>query len=561
MIVEKIVLKNFRVLSENDVAIDLNKKILLLIGKNDSGKSSLIYALKNISRYLNGEKVEIVKTDLLKRDKKNSFIFRIYGNLEKIPQENEIIEVNNYEKIWLEYKWNLDNKPYICDNSFSEINNIDELGIVFHQIFEKIFTGQVNINAYKKAITNDSEILGRKIQIKFPIIEIIPEFRMINYDEKNRNFQFNGTNLRDLLAKYKNPKIDDDSIRDDYIHILDMVRDLSEYEKIDFSFPPNSEEFIVDNENFRLPITNYGTGFHQLLIMATGIILTKDKICCIEEPENHIHPELQKRFIKYLVNIPNRHFIITSHSPVLINSIPEQSQSEIISFQKKDNKSIIKKVELDSEKIELIKDLGVSPSDILLANCIIWVEGPSDRIYIRKWLSIFANDLIEGIDYIFSFYKQIVSLTTGLEPNHEEDYINIFNINPNNIVIEDSDKRDLDDNLQPKKEELKRKIESNGGIYISTQLREIENYLPMDLIIRSLNTIGVNINDLSIDPFEDFSGKIDPFLKANSEFSYSKKKRDISKLFMENFTEADITEELKNFLEKIVENIRKYKIM
>lgn len=44
-------------------------------------------------------------------------------------------------------------------------------------------------------------------------------------------------------------------------------------------------------------------------------------------------------------------------------------------------------------------DLGYRPSDLLQANAIIWVEGPSDRIYINHWLDQQAPDLVEGIDY------------------------------------------------------------------------------------------------------------------------------------------------------------------
>ena len=33
-----------------------------------------------------------------------------------------------------------------------------------------------------------------------------------------------------------------------------------------------------------------------------------------------------------------------------------------------------------------LDDIGIKASDILQSNGIIWVEGPSDRIYINKWI-------------------------------------------------------------------------------------------------------------------------------------------------------------------------------
>jgi len=35
--------------------------------------------------------------------------------------------------------------------------------------------------------------------------------------------------------------------------------------------------------------------------------------------------------------------------------------------------------------------------------CVIWVEGPSDRIYFNKWIELFDPDLKEHDDYEFAF--------------------------------------------------------------------------------------------------------------------------------------------------------------
>ncbi len=42
------------------------------------------------------------------------------------------------------------------------------------------------------------------------------------------------------------------------------------------------------------------------------------------------------------------------------------------------------KVEHFLDKNSILSDIGFKASDILQANGVIWVEGPSDRIYINR---------------------------------------------------------------------------------------------------------------------------------------------------------------------------------
>lgn len=55
---------------------------------------------------------------------------------------------------------------------------------------------------------------------------------------------------------------------------------------------------------------------------------------------------------------------------------------------------------------EIKSRIGVKASDLLQSNCVIWVEGPSDRIYIKKWIELFdGHNLEEGLDYQFIYYE------------------------------------------------------------------------------------------------------------------------------------------------------------
>lgn len=72
---------------------------------------------------------------------------------------------------------------------------------------------------------------------------------------------------------------------------------------------------------------------------------------------------------------------------------------------KRNNESVISSVNNDIDNYAILDDLDVRASDLLQSNGIIWVEGPSDRVYIKHWLHQFCQcSFKEGSDYQFLYY-------------------------------------------------------------------------------------------------------------------------------------------------------------
>ena len=57
-----------------------------------------------------------------------------------------------------------------------------------------------------------------------------------------------------------------------------------------------------------------------------------------------------------------------------------------------------------AQSAEALADMGYKASDLLQSNGVVWVEGPSDRVYLTKWLSILAPEFVEGIHYAIMYY-------------------------------------------------------------------------------------------------------------------------------------------------------------
>ena len=148
---------------------------------------------------------------------------------------------------------------------------------------------------------------------------------------------------------------------------------------------------------------------------------------------------------------------------------------------KKNNISKVSKIDNYIDKIEILDTLGVKASDIFQSNGIIWVEGPSDRIYIKRWLEVFCGcKYEEGKHYQFMYYggRMLSHYTT----EEEKDLINILTTNRNAAIVMDSDKRNQQAQVNETKKRIVSEFEKFNMFSWITMGREIENYLPVDAI-------------------------------------------------------------------------------
>lgn len=246
-----------------------------------------------------------------------------------------------------------------------------------------------------------------------------------------------------------------------------------------------------------VPSSEIGLGIGMFIYMICLIEDTVNAhIFLIEEPENHMHPRLQKMFLDYLIEWSNegKQFFITTHSPFLINFasqevIDNKNMIGIFKFWKergKGNKKYTKWEDssgnLRSQR-EILQELGVKASDVLQPNGIIWVEGPSDVIYVRKWLKLYFDKFqkekklikfTEGVHYQLMWYGgpnlayHMDFLWDSLEAEEAENVVNLPDLNPNCIFLVDADdfydkgKESQEKNVRTR---LKKKLDKFSNAY------------------------------------------------------------------------------------------------
>lgn len=108
-------------------------------------------------------------------------------------------------------------------------------------------------------------------------------------------------------------------------------------------------------------------------------------ICCIEEPEAHLHPHQQRRLSKYLVDSLKSQVLITSHSPQIAS---EFSPDSIIRLYNETNSSTQAANDgcnagLEKSIIEFGYRLNIVPAEAFFSNVVLLVEGPSEVLFYK----------------------------------------------------------------------------------------------------------------------------------------------------------------------------------
>lgn len=246
-----------------------------------------------------------------------------------------------------------------------------------------------------------------------------------------------------------------------------------------------------------------------------------DAILVIEEPELHIHPALQRKVLSRIIRVVegrNLQLLVATHSPTLLSldswqySSGKTSEAVSISVFHVDGNNIRPVLTNDmngspyrgSGVVSVLDELGIRASDILQANSVIWVEGPSDRIYIKHWLKKWCEhhdkeEPTENFDYAFCLYGGSVlshfnpsRVDNDLEKN---DFISMVKINRNSFVVMDRDFDFFEGSNVPKNENSAKAnvLESLGQEFTwVTHGYTVESYLPKCYHKKGYLQVGFN---------------------------------------------------------------------
>ena len=512
--------KGYKSFTQEYVEILEFEKINVFIGKNNSGKSSCLDIIKDIidpneldkNPFLkNGLEIQLVHA-LSEEEIRYVFSENTFGG--GIPTENHYMFGKNYIGKKMNFRISVEKDYRTRERDFQ------------YQYVENKNVFEAEYNNYWNQFGERMRSLWKEYEFRRLDAErdIVPEV-----ESNDENINLNGEGASNLIRKIINySEYDENIVQEELLTALNaIIYPETTYENIKIQQVDDAGELkweiFLQEKGKRYALSKMGSGLKTIiLVLANLLIIPKLKayknkkiIYAFEELENNLHPALQRKLFEYIYKYAQDNDImifLTTHSHVAINTFCDKEGTQIFHVEKQDGVSKMHKIDDYISKTTLLNDLDVRASDILQSNGIIWVEGPSDRVYIKRWLKIFGGDEIEeGRDYQFLYYGgRLLSHYTAEQDC--EDLISILLTNRNAAIVIDSDKRKNNSKINETKKRVKNEFEKYGAFCWITKGKEIENYLEKEAIEEAFGKkVGKQCEQYQL--FPEYIGPICPTFK------------------------------------------------
>jgi predicted ATP-dependent endonuclease of OLD family len=486
-------------------------KINVILGSNNSGKSRFIRRLMNSTNIIGlnefiineyNEIIEEVNLLISRRFNQNHYLLKKINASDSI--ENDLVFNNerfqNFKHLLthLEIKYSEITNKLIFSFSDKKKYFIPTLRTA-HSLFN------LEKSSVDKSIYDNTGNDFKKIEDDIYLHTYIKNYNL------NKNIKvFTGLHLYREILNSRNSKREtrlkfekfQDFIGDNFFEKkkIDIV---AEFRKEDNINGKNDSEIIsidIQGEKETRNLHDLGDGIQALIILMYQIYMAEnDSLIFIDEPELNLHPGMQRLFLEQISNNEilkkkNLTYFITTHSNHFLDLTIEKNNVSIYSFSNKiinvgEKKFVIRNV--NSGDNEILKSLGVNNSSVFIANCSIWVEGISDRNYIKAFLKSYCvskNEPIPKEDIDFAFFEYAGSnidhylFNNDYEDNDSENIINYINalaLSNKIFLLADSDATTKTSNKN-KFNRLKKLEENKTNQFnpkIIWEVREIENLL------------------------------------------------------------------------------------
>lgn len=448
--------------------VKFSEGINVLIGHNNAGKTTVIQALRlifdgNTNKSLHVE--DFNKKQKIKELKENPPEVIIKAKIEESENEEEYSDdlvtvstwLNKIEKPYeatIAYKFYLpemEHELYKKRMSTLEESNKNEYWNILEYDFLRKYKWKLYVGNIEYENTVDTETLKK---FDFQFVDAIRDVQRDLFTGKNAllkevidffmDYDIKTDSQMELDEKQKKIlelKLEFSNKSDELIKSLqsrmetgkdEMLKYVKDTGAADGNNKPGFDGKILDTELYsalklivedktgiKLPVTQNGLGYNNLIYIS--LLLSKMQknssgdylgtnakvysILAIEEPEAHLHPNMQYKFLKFLNKNKRkevRQIFITSHSSNITAAV---DIDDIIILGTDDNNEVsvaypgkvfIKgNIEDNKSKDYVKRFIDVTKADMFFAKKIIFVEGIAEQLLIPEFAALMGHDLID----------------------------------------------------------------------------------------------------------------------------------------------------------------------
>lgn len=582
MELKSIQIKNFR--SIKDVMIEFDHNCLILLGKNEAGKSNVLKAIaavfdkhkvsdKDRRKKIDNEKIKnddyyvraIISLNNKDIDEIEQRFIKKFTGIENISFKNNI-ELNDCIKLVfneLIIKINISNEPkaslsfwhynekdvelnqnlFLSDNIIS-INEGSEFNLImqiFSVIKELYFENPIKCHYWQY---NDSYLLPSSVEIQ-DFIDTPSEFKALE-----NIFQLCGR--ENIEEEFSNALSEDG----DYVNLLEQVskKVTNTFQKIWNDFKGTSIQLIPDGNQILIKIANKAKyncedrsdGFKKfisiLLMLSTQSRSKKIKendLILIDEPDQSLYPTSAQYLRDELLTIAKKSKVIyATHSQYMIdvNNLDShlivEKNDDVTTLNKANNKAPFATDEL------LRRAIGSSIFECIKPINIIF-EGYLDKLFFSKFCSF--NNKEKQFDTYGHIYLAGIS---GVDT-----IVSILDsANKKFIIVADSDET----SISKSKEFIKNhpNYSNNWLAYgdIEPSINTLEDFINEELLVTEIQKIN---NDFEYNTSKNAISNIEKAVNNNKE-----KKQEIKNNLVANLTNNDIIADYNIFVDKLQKKLK-----
>lgn len=306
------------------------KQVNLLIGRNNSGKSTILEAIyavltgrgtpvfMNNERSLNRYAINVHAQNASVSSKDHQIY--LYRNLDEIPEEyqSNLSEILN-KILSFEGKFTID--EFLKKEILNYFINAGRASfVVYDRELRAIYLDFPYRGSLEETANDLMKILSKSTFPQDDIREYVFFLSHLSFindkaDDSSKNIEL--INNRD---KFYFP------VTEDPLELIELDKFILEHNLL-----PNVERLMEDglvyrngDETYFLPYSAHGTGLAVLLNLISSIRQCRDGVLLIEEPENHMHPGYLQVFVENLMMLAkklNVQVFMTTHSYDLIEAL------------------------------------------------------------------------------------------------------------------------------------------------------------------------------------------------------------------------------------------------